>query len=157
MELDPDGWLDIDALIENANARGTAISLEVLHQVVATNDKRRFSLSEDGLRIRANQGHSIAGVDLNLSPIKPPLTLFHGTVSQFIPGIRRRGLLKRSRNHVHLSADRTTATEVGRRRGVPIVLLVDSQAMEAAGYSFYLSANDVWLTDEVPLPFITFP
>ncbi len=84
MQLDSDGWLEIDALIENANLHGTAITLEVLHEVVATNDKRRFSLSEDGLRIRANQGHSVRDVDLNLASVDPPATLFHGTVAQVI-------------------------------------------------------------------------
>ncbi|WP_261343868.1 RNA 2'-phosphotransferase [Novipirellula aureliae] len=64
IELDPEGWASIDRLIKNANARGTAISLDLLHEVVATSDKRRFALSDDGLRIRANQGHSVEGVDL---------------------------------------------------------------------------------------------
>lgn len=157
MKLDPDGWLEIDELLENANKRGNSITLELLHEVVATNDKKRFALSEDGLRIRANQGHSVTDVDLNLSPTKPPAELFHGTVPQFLASIQKEGLDKRSRNHVHLSVDRETATRVGTRRGKPVILTIASAAMHAAGHDFFLSANGVWLTDAVPVEFIEFP
>ncbi|TWT84571.1 RNA 2'-phosphotransferase [Planctomycetes bacterium CA13] len=154
IELDSEGWADIDRLIKNANARGTAISLDLLHEVVATSDKKRFALSDDGLCIRANQGHSVEGVDLKLEPIEPPELLYHGTVEPFLAGIREKGLLKRSRHHVHLSADKETATKVGQRRGKPIILTISAARMHAAGHTFYLSANGVWLTDAVPTEFI---
>ncbi|MBT6155717.1 MAG: RNA 2'-phosphotransferase [Planctomycetaceae bacterium] len=157
MQLDADGWLDINSLIENANKRGNNISLELLHEVVAANDKQRFALSENGLRIRANQGHSLPDIDLRLLPTTPPNLLFHGTVAQFLPSIREQGLQKRSRNHVHLSSDQETATKVGMRRGKPVVLSIASADMHNAGYRFFLSANHVWLVDSVPIEFIEFP
>lgn len=156
MQLDPEGWLDIDALIENANKHGKSITLEMLHEVVATNDKKRFALSDDGLRIRASQGHSLANVELNLTSVPPPEFLYHGTVAAFVEGIRQHGLLKRSRNHVHLSADEHTASKVGSRRGKPVILTIAAGNMHAAGHTFYLSANKVWLTDQVPTEFIAF-
>ena len=157
MQLDPEGWLEIKTLITNANARGKSITLAELHEVVATNDKRRFALSDDGLRIRASQGHSVASVELNLEPVSPPELLYHGTVPQFIGSIRRQGLLKRSRNHVHLSADQATATKVGIRRGKPIILTIHARKMYDAGHQFFLSANGVWLTETVPVESIGFP
>ncbi len=157
MQLDPDGWLDINDLIANANRHGNALTLELLHEVVATNDKQRFALSDDGLRIRANQGHSLPHVDLKLSPATPPDQLFHGTVDQFLASIRQQGLLKRSRNHVHLSIDRETASKVAMRRGKPIVLTIASGQMHQDGKQFFLSANGVWLTDAVPVEYIRFP
>jgi putative RNA 2'-phosphotransferase len=105
MKLDPEGWLPIDELIENANRQGKQWTLSLLHEVVASCVKKRFTLSEDGLKIRANQGHSVPNVELNLEPIAPPEVLYHGTVFAFLDSIREQGLLKRSRNHVHLSAD----------------------------------------------------
>lgn len=156
MKLDAEGWLPISELIANANERGKSISLELLHEVVAKNDKKRFALSDDGLRIRASQGHSVEGVELNLAPRVPPGELYHGTVANFIERIRQEGLSKRARNHVHLSADLETARKVGSRRGIPILLTVDSARMNAAGYPFHLSANGVWLTDNVPAEFIDF-
>lgn len=157
MTLDAEGWLDINALIEAANERGTPLTLELLHEVVATNDKKRFALSDDGLRIRASQGHSVAGVDLKIEHQKPPETLYHGTVAAFIESIQASGLDKRSRNHVHLSADEATAIKVGSRRGKPILLRIDSANMHQDGHRFYLSANGVWLVDAVPKNYLTFP
>jgi len=157
MQLDPEGWLEINTLITNANARGKSITLAELHEVVATNDKRRFALSDDGLRIRASQGHSVVSVDLNLKPLQPPELLYHGTVRQFIDSIRRQGLLKRSRNHVHLSADQSTAMKVGTRRGKPLILTIHARKMHDAGHQFFLSANGVWLTKSVPVESIEFP
>lgn len=157
MQLDEAGWLDINELIANANARGKKLTLELLHEVVSTNDKKRFALSDDGLRIRASQGHSVAAVDLKLDEAEPPETLYHGTVAAFLASIRASGLEKRSRNHVHLSADEATATKVGSRRGKPIILHIDAAAMHHVGHQFYLSANGVWLVDAVPTNFLRFP
>lgn len=157
MQLDDEGWLDINQLITNANERGKALSLELIHEVVVTSDKKRFALSDDGVRIRANQGHSVANVDLNLDEANPPQTLYHGTVAAFLESIRATGLQKRSRNHVHLSSDVATATKVGSRRGKPIILQVDAAAMHQQGFLFYLSANGVWLVDAVPPQYLTFP
>lgn len=156
MKLDPEGWLAIDELIANANERKYSLTLELLHEVVATNDKKRFALSDDGLRIRANQGHSVEGVELNLTPTIPPEQLYHGTVADFLESIRQQGLLKRSRNHVHLSADVETARKVGARRGRPIILTIAAGRMSLAGHPFYLSANGVWLTDCVPVDCLDF-
>lgn len=157
MQLDPEGWLPIDELIENANRKGNELSLERLHEVVASCEKKRFSLIDDGLKIRANQGHSIPDVELNLALVTPPNQLFHGTVAAFIESIREQGLRKRSRNHVHLSADIETAKKVGARRGKPVILTICTEAMQESGHSFYVSANGVWLTDAVPAQFIEFP
>lgn len=157
MQLDSEGWLPIAELIENANRRGQQLSLELLHEVVASCEKKRFSLSDDGLRIRANQGHSVRDVELNLEPMTPPKELFHGTITPFMESIRKHGLLKRSRNHVHLSADIETAKKVGSRRGSPLVLTIRAEAMRESGHIFYKSVNGVWLTDAVPVSFIEFP
>lgn len=157
MQLDSEGWLPIDELIVNANLQGNPLTLEILHEVVASCEKPRFSLSEDGLKIRANQGHSLPNVELNLERATPPSLLYHGTVAAFLESIREQGLLKRSRNHVHLSAEIETANKVGARRGKPVVLHVQAEAMHRLGHAFYFSANGVWLTDTVPVRFIEFP
>ncbi|HBE70496.1 MAG TPA: RNA 2'-phosphotransferase, partial [Planctomycetaceae bacterium] len=146
-KLDPEGWLAIDELIAQANAHGNAITRELLHEVVATNDKKRFALNEDGLRIRASQGHSVSGIEINLEQKTPPEILYHGTVAAFLDSIRATGLQKRSRHHVHLSPDEQTATKVGSRRGKPIILRVAAETMQRGGHRFYLSANGVWLVD----------
>ncbi len=150
LNLDSAGWADIDELIAKAKSHGTLeLTPETIAHVVATNDKQRFSISQDGSRIRANQGHSI-DIELGLEPQVPPAVLYHGTASRFLKSIDSQGLTKRSRQHVHLSAEVGTATTVGSRHGVPVVLTVDAHAMHADGHEFFRSDNGVWITDHVP-------
>ena len=156
LEVDREGWASVADLVERSRLAGLDLTIELVREVVATSDKRRFSLSEDGSSIRANQGHSIP-VDLGLSPVEPPPELFHGTVPRFLESIRAKGLVPGSRQHVHLSPDAETAARVGRRRGEAVVLRIDAAGLAAGGQDFFLSANGVWLTAAVPAEFIRFP
>lgn len=157
LALDPHGWADIGQLLAQSARHGRRLSREQLDEVVARDSKTRYAISGDGLRIRANQGHSLAAVDIALPPATPPAVLYHGTASRFVDAIRAGGLLPGSRNHVHLSSNRETAVAVGARHGKPVVLTVDAAAMQAQGQVFYLADNGVWLADAVPVAFIGFP
>jgi putative RNA 2'-phosphotransferase len=151
--LDEAGWTDVDALLAAFAAHGHPLTRDELEHIVATSDKQRFALSADRTRIRANQGHSV-DVELGLAPVAPPARLYHGTVLPFLTSIRAQGLVKGSRQHVHLSADVETAIKVAARRGKPVVLTVRASDMAAAGHAFYRSANGVWLTEHVPPAFL---
>ncbi len=156
ISLNDAGWVKISDLLEAANAGGRRLNLDLLFRVVHENDKQRFAISADGKSIRANQGHSV-DVDLGLTPTPPPERLFHGTVRRFLEGIRTKGLIPCNRQHVHLSADQHTAEIVGRRRGKPVVLVIDSKRMADDAIRFCLSLNGVWLTAHVPVEYIEFP
>lgn len=155
LALDPRGWALAPVVLRGLRAAGHHLSLEDLHALVATDSKRRCTISDDGQKIRASQGHSI-DVDLGLEPGASPDVLYHGTVAANLTRIRNEGLSKRKRHHVHLSPDRETAIVVGQRRGKPVILVVRAKDMHDAGYAFYLSDNGVWLTDSVPADYITF-
>ncbi len=152
--LDREGWVPVIDLIAACEQHGITLHYTDLAEIVATSDKKRFAFSEDGQRIRANQGHSVE-VDLGLTPVTPPEILFHGTVEKFLESIRREGLHKGERHHVHLSADVKTATKVGERRGQPVILQIAAGRMHAEGHPFFLSANGVWLTEYVPSKYIS--
>jgi len=154
--LDENGWTGCQELIEAAGRHGKHFDHAMLLKVVRENDKQRFSISADGTRIRANQGHSVQ-VDLGLEARIPPRFLYHGTVAKFLEAIHAGGLQKGERHHVHLSSNLVTATKVGERRGQPVILTIRAAEMSAAGHPFYLSANGVWLADAVPPEFIDFP
>lgn len=153
--LTSDGWVEVDVLLAALARHGRALSRDELATIVATNDKQRFAFDETGERIRASQGHSVA-VNLGYAPAQPPETLYHGTVAPALDAIRRDGLRAMSRHHVHLSGDHATAVKVGARRGKPVVLRVRAGTMHAAGFEFFLSANGVWLTREVPPEYLDF-
>ena len=149
LTLKKGGWVDVVALLKAAAADGFPITPLELETVVATNDKQRFAFDETGMQIRANQGHSTA-VDLALAPQIPPNVLYHGTGEQFATLILKMGLKKMARHHVHLSVEPETAYKVGSRHGRPFIFQVNAAAMAADDFTFYCSANGVWLVDHVP-------
>ena len=153
LTLDLQGWVSIGELLIKSDAAGTRFSREDLLQIVTTSDKKRFSVSDDGLRIRAAQGHSVT-VDLALSPQEPPSVLYHGTTTRFVRSILSAGLKPQARQQVHLSADEATAHRVGQRHGNPIIFQIEALRMHAKGFKFYLADNGVWLTDQVPPEFL---
>ena len=151
--LDAQGWVAIDVLLEACAANGRSLSRADLEYVVTHNNKKRFAISQDGQRIRASQGHSVE-VELGYETAVPPELLYHGTAVHNLDSIRQKGLLKGQRHHVHLSLDEATAMNVGQRHGTAVVLTIRSRDMVGAGFTFFVSANGVWLTDHVPATFI---
>ncbi|WP_369977163.1 RNA 2'-phosphotransferase [Xanthomonas bundabergensis] len=154
LQLDAQGWASIETLLRLAQPTHPLTRAQ-LQRVVAHSDKQRFALSADGLRIRANQGHSLS-VDLGLASALPPPQLYHGTATRFLEAIRREGLRPGQRQHVHLTASPGTALQVGQRYGQAVVLTVRTQAMAEAGHAFHRADNGVWLTAQVPVAFIDF-
>jgi len=154
VRLDEHGWVAVDDLLAGASAHGHPLDRATLERIVRENAKHRYSLSADGARIRANQGHSV-DVDVELTPAAPPPVLFHGTAARFVESIRESGITRQQRRYVHLSADASTAMAVGRRHGTPVVLRVDAAGMVRDGYGFWVSANGVWLCETVPREYVT--
>ena len=155
--LDSAGWTDVSAVLRGLASKDEHVTEDELEEIIASSDKQRFALSADGERIRANQGHSVA-VDLGLPRREPPEILFHGTVDRFLEAIRREGLVRGARTHVHLSADEATAMIVARRRaGATVLLRVRAREMHETGHAFFVSQNGVWLTERVPPELLEFP
>lgn len=153
IELDQNGWTDVDLLIEKSNNYGVKFDIEVLKHIVETNSKKRFAFNDSFDRIRASQGHSI-GIELGYVNQKPPEILYHGTGEKSVQSIIDSGLEKRNRQHVHLSSDIETAIKVGQRHGKPFVFIVLSEQMYNDKFEFFVSDNGVWLTDNVPTKYL---
>lgn len=153
LTLEENGWIEVEKLIQACSDYGKSFTPEELKEVVETNDKKRFAFDESGTKIRANQGHSIE-VEIEFEEKTPPEILYHGTAEKNVGVIFAKGLKKMSRHHVHLSADVETARNVGIRYGKPVVFQIDTKKMLAENFKFYVSANGVWLIDEVPPKFL---
>lgn len=150
--LDEHGYADVDELIRGIN-KTDYIDMDILEEIVRTDNKGRYSFNEDKTKIRANQGHSIQ-VDVDLPVANPPKFLWHGTGEKYVQSIDKQGLVPKSRLYVHLSKDIETATNVGSRHGKPVIYKVNSGQMQADGYTFYCSVNGVWLTKKVPVKYM---
>jgi putative RNA 2'-phosphotransferase len=156
LKLGEAGWIGVDELLRAVNQHGVSLTLDQLKHIVTTSDKKRFAFSNDDLRIRASQGHSVE-VDLQYEPQIPPELLYHGTATQFLDSIRKDGLSRMERHDVHLSAETRVTLQVGGRHGKPVLLIIRVGEMHKAGHVFRRSANGVWLVNHVPPEFIEFP
>lgn len=154
LTLDENGWASVAELLTQLAKHRHSLTMVELEEIVATNNKKRYSFNADKTNIRANQGHSISNIDLGLEPKTPPPLLYHGTATRFLASIREQGLLKSSRQHVHLSFEQETAKKVGARHGKVLILKIDTAQMQADGFTFYCSDNGVWLTDHVPANYL---
>ncbi len=150
--LDEHGWANVDELIAGI-AKTHPIDMAILEQIVAEDEKQRYSFNEDKTLIRANQGHSIP-VDVELEEKQPPEILYHGTGEKYVSSINEQGLIPKSRLYVHLSKDEKTAVKVGQRHGKPVIYKVKSGEMYNDGYKFFRSVNGVWLTKSVPVKYL---
>ncbi len=148
LELDKSGWANISDLIDKS-PNEIGLSYEVIEELVKNCDKQRFTISLDKRNIRANQGHSF-NVDLELTPLKPPRILYHGTATRFMSSISIKGLISGERQYVHLSTNIDTATSVGKRYGNPVVLKICALDMFNCGIEFFKSENNIWLVEHVP-------
>lgn len=150
--LDKHGRAKVDELIRGVRMK-YPLDMETLEEIVATDNKQRYSFNEDHTLIRANQGHSVP-VDVELEQLEPPEYLYHGTATKYMYSIWKSGLIAKSRLYVHMTGNISKASDVGKRHGKPVVYRIRSRDMCRDGFVFYRSVNDVWLTKEVPTEYL---
>ena len=150
--LDEHGWAKVSDLIEGISKQYD-FNMQILEEIVRTDEKQRYSFNEDKTLIRANQGHSIS-VDVELEKVEPPEFLWHGTGEKYVSSIDKQGLIPKTRLYVHLSSNKETAIKVGKRHGKPVLYKIKSKEMWQKGFIFFLSKNGVWLTKKVPVIYL---
>ena len=153
LAMDAAGWAAVDDVL-----RVTGLTRPELVDAVSHNDKGRLQL--DGGRIRACQGHSAHGMPVTRDALEatweridPEGDLWHGTSLAALPGIGRSGIRPGARTHVHL-AD-STASRVGKRANVDVLLRVSAARLRAAGVPVYRAPNGVVLVEHVPVDAVT--
>lgn len=154
LTLNKEGYCPTVDLVRAVKRKFNWFTLNDLYDIVASDEKGRYSFNEVKTIIRANQGHSTNQVDITFKEVVPPDILYHGTATRFLDSIYREGLKPISRQYVHLSGDTGTAAKVGARHGLVKVLNINAKQMYEDGYKFYLSENNVYLTKEVPQRYI---
>ena len=153
LALDDAGWVAVRELVAAVERKYDWADREAVAGVVATDPKGRFERtavdSDDGERVRAAYGHSVA-VDLADTDDPVPGTLYHGTAPRNVDSIRESGLEPMSRQQVHLSGDVETARAVGRRHADdPVVFAVDAAGLQVDGQRVTRRGEGVYTTDAV--------
>lgn len=149
------GWADVDTIIDVLKQRFSETNLQILEEIVAADEKGRYSFNESHDKIRANQGHSIPGVIIEMEQPSPPELLYHGTAERFHSSIMDEGLKPGTRQFVHISSDYETAVKVGSRHGKPVVLIINAKKFTDDGNELYISPNGVWQARYVPPKYFT--
>ncbi|XP_063352321.1 tRNA 2'-phosphotransferase 1 [Pelmatolapia mariae] len=155
LQMGTDGFLFVEDLL--AHPQFHSYSLEDVERVVATNDKQRFKLCthpENGrLQIRANQGHSVQVVDLELKPLMAgspdcPAEAVHGSYLRNWSSIQQQGLSRMKRTHIHLARGLPGEDGIisGMRTDCDLAVFIDVPKALADGIKFFWSENDVLLT-----------
>ena len=118
---------------------------------IARSDKVRFEIKDD--KIRALYGHSSSSIPFNkIQKIasKPPDILYHGTSPSATKNIMSEGLRPMNRQYVHLSADKNTALQVGKRKTIlkkegeqqPVIIAIYAiEAYNTGVYHFYQASD----------------
>lgn len=157
LQMDCHGWVNVQELIHGINGSGIyTITQDQLERIVAQDRKGRYRFSDDGKRIKACQGHSITWVEPELTYLKPPMYLYHGTTLEAWESIKLTGGLKKMERHaVHMQAEESKAWQSAKRwHKTPVVLKIWALEMHQDGYVFGKSDNDVWCIEHVPLKYI---
>ena len=158
LNMDRHGWVDVSKLIQKVNSSGKySLSMDLLKEIVETDNKGRYRFSPDGKRIKACQGHSIPWVEPELEIQTPPKYLFHGTNTEALDQIMKTGAILRMKRHaVHMQADPEKAWKSAKRwKGkTPVVLKIAAQELGRTGMTFGVSDNEVWCCEQVPTAFI---
>lgn len=155
LQLDEAGWTSLAELLTGLRQHRSewqALTEADVQAVLERPGKKRFE--RQGGRIRALYGHSV-DKPVAKEAVEPPAFLYHGTTATTARIIRSEGLKPMQRQYVHLSTDRETAREVGRRRAEePVILTIRAGAAYRDGHRFYHGNQSIWLADHVPPEYI---
>ncbi len=152
LEMDAAGWAEVEDV-----RRVLSMGRAALEAAVSDNTKNRLELR--GTRIRACQGHSLAGMpvtpealEASWAPHEGDAPVYHGTRTAALEGIAREGILPGERTHVHLAE--ATDSAVGKRSAVDVMIEVSPALLRARGVALHRSPNGVLLVRQVPAPCI---
>ncbi len=149
-QVSPAGFVSIDALLSMEDFKSANITHEEIIRAVEMSDKQRFGLDSTGKLIRANQGHSISSgklidqTQLLTKLVVPQDYCVHGTTRKAINEIKKSGLNKMSRTHIHFASKPNAIS--GFRSDSAVLIHVDMASAMADGIEFFMSANEVILS-----------
>ena len=149
ININDGGWVKINDILKCKEFKNC--TMEDIYYIVDNNNKKRFSLmsSNDITYIRANQGHSIETVkddDLlkEITDINYINNVVHSTFKCNLDSIKKNGLCKMKRNHIHFAKTKNVSS--GIRKNADVYIYIDVANAIKDGIKFYESSNGVILS-----------
>ena len=155
LEMSQDGFIRIDDLLKHKNMN--KFSIEQILETVEKCPKKRFFIKTESnthekevVYIRANQGHSMQNIEIDLIEIKDSnelKTIIHGTYYRSWDQIKVEGLSKMERQHIHFSTDMPGSDGVisGMRGNCQVAIFINLEKALNDGIKFFKSENNVIL------------
>ena len=138
------GWASATDILAALKKKYPDVTINTIEQIVAKDEKGRYSFDSTGTKIRANQGHSIPGVVIEMEAPEPPEFLYHGTATRFLDTIMKDGLKPMTRQFVHISPDYETAVKVGSRHGKSARRILSMTEMSCTAHPMAFGKRDVF-------------
>lgn len=154
LSLEDDGSVKLEDLIKVISEnKKKEITKDDILSAISLPGKKRFVIENE--RIRAYYGHSIKK-EIVKPLIEPPEILYHATSHKALPIIMKDGLKPMGRQHVHLSSEKETALEAGRRKdNNPPLLVIRAKDVYKDGIKFYKGNEDIFLSDSIEPKYIS--
>ena len=146
------GYLVIPVLLKDSRLCKLKATAADVYQIARDDKKNRFRI--EGNRIRANQGHSLQSVLVDMEEITDPFDIpvaVHGTYWEAWDFIKRQGLRVMNRQHIHFAAGTPDRGDVisGMRSTAQALIYADIPKMLSDGIKVYRSSNGVILTSGI--------
>lgn len=154
--MDSHGWVNVQTLISGVNNNSKyKLTMEILEQIVADDEKGRYLFDKNKNNIKCCQGHSVEWVEPELVYTEPPEFLYHGTNTNALKKIISSGhISKMNRHAVHMQADFEKARNSAERwhNSDPVVLKIAALDLYSNhSVKFGVSENGVWCAEDIPL------
>lgn len=153
IQISKTGYVKCETIVAELQKRWPSFTQSDLLAIVKEDEKGRYNIDRGS--IRTNQGHSMESIKIPFRKAIPPVLLYHGTDEVGYNAIKKSGIKKMKRHHVHLTDDLETASSVGIRHGSEVIITVDTRPMVKDNVEFFQSDNGVWLTDFVDAKYLT--
>ena len=148
-----DGYVKINDILKVKDMKG--VTQEFILQITREDKKGRFSMKEENenIMIRANQGHSMKNIEIQMKEITNPKeypTIIHGTFINKMESIMKTGLNKMNRQHIHMCSSLPNSPnqpKSGIRYNTEIIIYINLEKALNEGLKFFESENGVILCE----------
>jgi len=151
IQLSSDGFVNILNVVDVASKYYRWVTPKHIEAIAFLDSRERFEII-NGM-VRAKYGHSIP-VNIKYPEALNVQVLYHGTSEENLKNILEEGVKPRQRLYVHLTSSIEDAWINARRKGKPVVLVIDAEGMIKNKFKIFKASRNIYLTKFIPSIYI---